>query len=253
MRSMMVAVFMLLALGTSVRMPISLGTRHGSSPPLEEDGSETEPFTTTEMLNVVTMSRVMAHGAPMITSSTYLQASTPSERSCRFMMGWFGPRLALTSASVCSPTSRKSPALLALRSVSTWPGWNRSNAPSMYTTFAPGGGVRVLLNCVMRREVGQNRDTRVRSAGLAPSSAASPSPSPAKLASRSAADWASSPGAPPASSAGGARTHVSIRPTKSVVDTPSVRLIILKRPSRLTSSYASVPSGSRHGSSPCTT
>jgi hypothetical protein len=43
-----------------------------------------------------------------------------------------------------------------------------------------------------------------------------------------------------------------MRLTMSVVETPSVRLIILNLPARLGASYASVPSGSRHGSSPCT-
>jgi hypothetical protein len=47
------------------------------------------------------------------TSSTYLQASTLSARSCTFMMGVCGPLRASTSSSVCRPTSRKSPASFA--------------------------------------------------------------------------------------------------------------------------------------------
>lgn len=45
--------------------------------------------------------------------------------------------------------------------------------------------------------------------------------------------------------------HISMRPTRSVVETPSVRLMYLKRPAALAAAYASLPSGSRHGSSPC--
>ena len=49
----------------------------------------------------------------MMTSSTYLQASTERQRSCRSMMGRCSPRRSDTSSSVCSPTSRKSPCSLA--------------------------------------------------------------------------------------------------------------------------------------------
>ena len=40
--------------------------------------------------------------------------------------------------------------------------------------------------------------------------------------------------------------HMSMRPTMSVLLTPSVRLIILKRPIFLTCAYASVPSAHMH-------
>lgn len=50
---------------------------------------------------------------PMMTSSTYLQARTERQRSCRSMMGRWGPRRSDTSSSVCRPTSKKSPCALA--------------------------------------------------------------------------------------------------------------------------------------------
>jgi hypothetical protein len=56
---------------------------------------------------------VMMEGAPMTTSSTYLQASTLRLRSCKFMIGKWGPRRLWTSSSVWSPTRRKSPSALA--------------------------------------------------------------------------------------------------------------------------------------------
>ena len=51
--------------------------------------------------------------APMMTSLAWQQASTLSARSCRSMMGRCAPRRSRTSSSLCSPTSRKSPAALA--------------------------------------------------------------------------------------------------------------------------------------------
>jgi len=51
--------------------------------------------------------------APIMTSFAWQQASTLSARSCRSMMGRCGPRRARTSSSLCSPTSRKSPAARA--------------------------------------------------------------------------------------------------------------------------------------------
>mmetsp|Transcript_2181 Transcript_2181/g.14452 ORF Transcript_2181/g.14452 Transcript_2181/m.14452 type:complete len:283 (+) Transcript_2181:5516-6364(+) len=51
----------------------------------------------------------------------------------------------------------------------------------------------------------------------------------------------------------GARWHMSILPTMSVVLTPSVRLMVRNFPAFLAASYASRPSGMRQGSSPWTT
>mmetsp|Transcript_22950 Transcript_22950/g.58649 ORF Transcript_22950/g.58649 Transcript_22950/m.58649 type:complete len:204 (+) Transcript_22950:979-1590(+) len=200
------------------------------------------------MLNVLTRSSVMTMGEPMMTSSTYLHASTLSARSCRFMMGRCGPRRSCTSSSVCTPTSRKSPRALAAASVLTWPGWNTSNAPSMYTMRAPSAGTRPLENCTSRRDVGRNLDSVVRSRCLAASrpwsSLSLPSLSWPMEKSRASGCASSS------LMKGLTRVQVSMRPTMSVVLTPSVRLIMRKRPRRLACAYASVPSGSRQGSSP---
>lgn len=40
----------------------------------------------------------------------------------------------------------------------------------------------------------------------------------------------------------GGLTHMSMRPTRSVVDTPSVRLMVTNRPTSFAALYASVPS-----------
>mmetsp|Transcript_33967 Transcript_33967/g.85493 ORF Transcript_33967/g.85493 Transcript_33967/m.85493 type:complete len:296 (-) Transcript_33967:248-1135(-) len=199
------------------------------SPSPSPPASSSVSATTTETLKVVMRSRVMACGAPMTTSSTCVHAITPSARSCTLRMGWCAPWRLRTAASPCTPTSRKSPSCRAAWSMCTCPAWNRSKAPCTYTTRAPAGAAfPPLLNWMMRRLVVQKCET--------------PPPTPPPL--------------PPGTSSGIGGFVVSeatsMRPTMSVVEIPSVRLIILNLPAFFGASYASVPSGRIHGSSPCT-
>mmetsp|Transcript_38904 Transcript_38904/g.115729 ORF Transcript_38904/g.115729 Transcript_38904/m.115729 type:complete len:229 (+) Transcript_38904:809-1495(+) len=211
---------------SSLYRPMALGTsyRRGSCSYIPAV-SLLSPRTSTPMLNVVIMSRVIIVGEPMTTSSTNLHASTLSERSWRFMMGRWGPRRACTSSSVWRPTSRKSPSALAALRTATWPGWNTSNAPSMYTMRAPSSGVRPLLNCTRRRLVGRKHESVVRRGVLLElASFLSASSAPLKLLASGCGSLAI---------IGLTREQVSMRPTMSVVDTPSVRLTITNLPSFL--------------------
>eukprot|EP00960_Hanusia_phi_P032221 749753-Hanusia_phi.AAC.2 len=106
------------------------------------------------MLKVLIISSETSHGAPMTTSSTYRQDSTPSTRSCRFIMGKLLPLYLFTTSSLCTPTIRKSPKLLALFKNSTCALWSRSNAPSTYTTRSVGFGLLLLENSAILLDVG---------------------------------------------------------------------------------------------------
>mmetsp|Transcript_13728 Transcript_13728/g.18862 ORF Transcript_13728/g.18862 Transcript_13728/m.18862 type:complete len:290 (-) Transcript_13728:272-1141(-) len=212
-----------------------------------------------EMLNVSSRSRVSTQGVPSTTSSTYLQARTERERSCRDWMGWLRPRFASITSSGWIPTNRKSPRARAAFSTATCPAWNMSKAPSKKTMVAPESGWRPEENWTKRREVGRKWETRVAAGGG----------SGRGMEAQGSWDLGVSGGEPVEKGeqfeqnssrweawrlafSGGLLTHIRSLPTRSVVETPSVRLMVTNLPRRFTCAYASVPSGSRQGSSPCT-
>eukprot|EP00982_Pelagococcus_subviridis_P012469 31176-Pelagococcus_subviridis.AAC.20 len=135
----------------------------------------------------------------------------------------------------------KVPSARADFSKSTCPAWNVSNAPWTYTTTSSSlGFFPPSLNCSTRLDVVQKCSFFAGSA-----------------TSSTTADFLLFlngdllPGVF-ARSFSAAFDALSILPTMSVVETPSVLLIVLNLPSRFGAAYASEPSGSRHGSSPCT-
>mmetsp|Transcript_4371 Transcript_4371/g.15164 ORF Transcript_4371/g.15164 Transcript_4371/m.15164 type:complete len:227 (-) Transcript_4371:529-1209(-) len=223
-------------------MPSSFGTAKGST--LLPGPSAEGQCTTTLILNVLTMSCVTTSGAPMITSSTNLHESTLSERSWRLRMGWCGPRVSVTTSSLWIPTRIKSPSSRAALSASMWPAWNMSKTPGTYTMRSFGPGARQLENCMMRREVGQKCDSCVffdvddtvaapEVDGVVCSSCEAECAGKLSYESPTLIFFCKGEGLSDHSGSGCARVLRSMRPTMSVLETPSVLLIILKRPSFL--------------------
>mmetsp|Transcript_52098 Transcript_52098/g.137640 ORF Transcript_52098/g.137640 Transcript_52098/m.137640 type:complete len:238 (+) Transcript_52098:300-1013(+) len=103
------------------------------------------------MFHVLMRSSVTSRGAPMMTSSTHLQAQTLRTRSLSVITGKLEPFAWLTWESLWMPTKRKVPRARASFRNCAWPTWNMSKEPQTYTTLSSGPGCRPLANSVMRR------------------------------------------------------------------------------------------------------
>mmetsp|Transcript_37553 Transcript_37553/g.121393 ORF Transcript_37553/g.121393 Transcript_37553/m.121393 type:complete len:238 (-) Transcript_37553:534-1247(-) len=211
--------------GMVLKMPICRGTSYGSLSSMLR--SCVVPCATTAMLSAAIISRVRYHGGSMTTSPVWRHASTDSTRSCWLSSGKLQPRCRLTTASECTPTSRKSPSAAASRRKATCPAWNMSQPPSTYTTLAPAGGApHPSANKRYIVLVGKNLLSR---SGRSTPSPPSP-PSPAVLASLARPPAAGLTGEA-AAARWWSRVRSSIRPTISVVETPSVRGMVRYLPS----------------------
>mmetsp|Transcript_18545 Transcript_18545/g.45661 ORF Transcript_18545/g.45661 Transcript_18545/m.45661 type:complete len:201 (+) Transcript_18545:383-985(+) len=136
-------------------------------------------------------------------------------------------------------------AALAARRNSTWPTWKRSNAPSTYTMRSSARGSRPSLNCTMRFDDGKNCAVLVYGDDLLAGAA--------MLSSELSRSMPATGGEPAACCVKCCLVSSSMRPTRSVVDTPTVRGMVRKRPAALIAAYVSRPLASHTTSSPCTT